>query len=188
VREVRRARDPAQRPRRRRRAALAVRQRRPEGLRLQPCDGTPAVHRDVPGWGEGSPSRPAGFRLAGRVVAYEEVLVESDRQPNDYRIVIRDGRRGRLLRRVRPYEGNARYRSFARGQGIRDVVVTRRGKAAWIIRNPYANVETFEVYRLVGPAIERLDAGDGIAPRSLRRDGCRMRWEHGAETRTSELC
>ena len=137
---------------------------------------------------EGPQRTPENFVIAGRLVGYEEVLVHTERRANDFRLVIRDVARDRVVRRLRPYERTASGDPLSVSRGITDLELTALGRAAWIIRNPYAPIETIEVYRLRAGTIERLDAGEGIKPGSLTRSGCRILWEHGGQTRASELC
>lgn len=129
------------------------------------------------------------FTLAGGVLAYEEdVIPSSPRGPSLHRIVVRDVARGRLIARTVAYERRAEIFTTSAADGITDIEVTALGRAAWIVRNPYANPPTFEVYSYNDDGHELLDRGDAIASRSLRRRGCVVSWLNAGDRRNARIC
>lgn len=130
------------------------------------------------------------FRLRGDVVAFALGRIERvDRdvpQPFSEQIVVRDlGERRRPVR----YEGQDRRGPYVEGKrpGVSDLVVDRRGRVAWIVRNPYGNPTQVEVYKQDSHGRALLDSGDGIDRASLQlRDG-QLSWTNGGSTRTAPL-
>lgn len=124
------------------------------------------------------------FRLAGPMVAFAEVY--AGRGDPAFDIHVRNLRTGRVVRDV-PAASHGLPDYDVRDFGVKDLEVTRRGAAAWIIVNPFAQPTRPEVYVADAERRRRVDAGPEIGLRSLRIEGAVARWRHGAERRSVRL-
>ncbi|HEY8581562.1 MAG TPA: hypothetical protein VIL49_01395 [Capillimicrobium sp.] len=148
--------------------------------------------RRIPMWAPSQLS-PAGigpFAVEGTTAAYGAM---ADARIDWWaRVLVRDLRTGERLRSIRAFSPtpNLAPSLSPTPYGVRSVVVWAETlSVAYIVANPYADDGTFEVWRAEGAADEptRLDAGDAIAPRSLRLKGTTLRWRNGGAWRTATL-
>lgn len=125
------------------------------------------------------------FRLNGRFLAYQRTHVYF-RAGTSFTIEVRDVRTRRRTRSVNatPDEGGS---MSSPGDGVRDLVVTRRAALAWIAKNPYAAGPRLQVRRADTTGETLLDSGDEIAPSSLKLSGSTVRWRNGSEEKSAQL-
>jgi len=130
--------------------------------------------------------RVGRFRLNGRSLAFQRVHVFF-RARTSYTVELRDVRTRRLVRRVDAAPDGGTTGPSRPGDGVRDLVVTRGGALAWIVRNPSAPGPRLQVWRSDASGEELLDTGNGIAASSLSLDGAVVRWRNGGERRSARL-
>jgi hypothetical protein len=132
------------------------------------------------------------YPLAGRYVAYREVS-EDPVAGTHYDVFVVDLRRGRT-KRVHPAFTNRTADDGTVNSTITDIVLKRNGSVAWIscqTRDPNAEFcfrnGPFQVWRLDRRHAKKLDSSAKVRRRSLRREGSRISWQHGAATRSASL-
>jgi hypothetical protein len=141
-------------------------------------------------------SNAANYTLAGRYVAYDSESFGPDGTESLY-VAVRNLRNGHFAHAAPIYKDDAFEEAEAPG-AITDLVLKRNGSVAWI--SCFANNAhrrpcfpspdpdlPYQVWRADTRGRKMLDASDGVARRSLRRDGSTLSWRHGAETRTATL-
>jgi hypothetical protein len=126
------------------------------------------------------------FRTNGAYLAYARTAGDADGNYAFAEVVVLNTRTARRrITRAMPWEDS----DF---DFVRDLVVTRVGRVAWIAAkgSPYVAEGPWEVRRprrkdSRNPVL--LDRGTRIAPRSLRLRPGRATWRHGSARRSSRL-
>jgi hypothetical protein len=126
------------------------------------------------------------FRTNRAYLAYARTAGDADGNYAVAEVVVLNTRTGRRrISRAMPWEET----EF---DFVRDLVVTRTGRVAWIAAEgtPYEAEGPWEVRRprrkdSRNPVL--LDRGTRVAPRSLRLRGGRVTWRHGSARRSATL-
>jgi hypothetical protein len=132
------------------------------------------------------------YPLAGRYVAYREVS-EDPVAGTHYDVFVVNLRTGRA-RRTHPAFTTPTADDGTVNSTITDIVLKRNGSVAWISCPTRDGNEEFcfrngpfQVWRLDRRYAKKLDSSAEVRRRSLRREGSRISWQHGAASRSASL-